>query len=66
MSKLNVAGKESCAQCGMFKVLPVCGSNCQVYKCQNYGTGSLTTRHFMTGLFLLLSHSPYTSVLLFV
>jgi len=46
MLKFTVADRESCEQCGMFRVLPVCGFNCQVYKCQNYCTGSVTPRHF--------------------
>jgi hypothetical protein len=62
MSKFTVADSESCEQCGMFKILPVCWCNCQIYKCQNCCAGSLTPRHLMTGLFLLLSHSPHTSV----
>jgi hypothetical protein len=46
MLKFTVADRGSCEQCGMYKVLPVCGCNCQVYKCQNYCTCSLTPRHF--------------------
>jgi len=56
MSKFTVADRESCEQCGMFKVLPVCECNCEVYKCQNYCAGSLTQRYLMAGLYLLLSH----------